>query len=196
MYSKIPNAIHRLMNHFRENGTEEYNMCFLKIIQKPGKNEYLHLNNWRPISLINTVVKLFESILYNRLVFLLSNNKNATMNEFVQGNAAYQAKSGTNETYRQLGDIMKQIIDSEEEEKYMILSLDMSAAFDVVERDFMEKLLRKMGVPEHLITALFKHYGTVRARIKGHSTPEFLVTGVSPEWPVIHPLSGHNSQRY
>ena len=78
-----------LMGHFNEHGTEEFNLRLLKIIQKPDKNQYLNLKSWRLISLINTITKLFDSILYARLVDMLKNDKQTSFGTFVCENTAY-----------------------------------------------------------------------------------------------------------
>ena len=60
IHKHLPKSMLHLMGHFNEHETEEFNLRLLKIIQKPDKNQYLNLKSWRPISLINTITKLFE----------------------------------------------------------------------------------------------------------------------------------------
>ena len=72
IFQTLPLAFTELMNDFYTNGTKDYNIRNLKIIEKPGKPSYLLLGSWRPIALINVAVKLYETVMYNRIVFLLS----------------------------------------------------------------------------------------------------------------------------
>ena len=187
IHQKIPKTMLLLMQYFNNNGTEDFNLRLLKIIQKPDKNNYLNLKSWRPISLINTITKLYESIMYARLVYMLKNDKQTSFGTFVCENTAYQVGKSTHDAYRELRDMTAQSILNNEDE-LMVLSLDMSSAFDVIQRDFMENLLKRMNLPDHFLESLFRHFKTVRAKIKGQNTPEFLIKSGVPQGSALSGL--------
>ena len=89
LYKHIPKAFNRLHNDFLLNGTALHNTRSLKIIPKPGKDMYLTMQSYRLISLINSITKLYETVLYNRLVTAVKSTPNFTMDDFVVGNQAY-----------------------------------------------------------------------------------------------------------
>ena len=135
----------------------------------------------------SAITKLYESIMYARLVYMMKTDKQTSFHQFVGNNTAYQTGKSTHDAYRELRDMTSQALLNGEDE-LMILSLDMSSAFDVVQRDFMEALLKRMNLPDHFIESLFKHFKTVTARIKGHSTPQFMIESGVPQGSALSGL--------
>ena len=103
---------------------------------------------------------------------MLKNDKQTSFGTFVCENTAYQAGKSTHDAYRELRDMTAQSILNNESE-LMVLSLDMSSAFNVIHRDFMANLLKRMNLPDHFLDSLFRHFASVKARIKGQETPDF-----------------------
>jgi len=47
----------------------------------PGRASYLRIDAWIPIFLINTLIMLNDSVIYNRLILMLNNYKTTTQNK-------------------------------------------------------------------------------------------------------------------
>lgn len=111
-------------------------------IPKPGKDGTI-LSNWRPISQLNCVSKIFERILMNRVGKILC-NPNLLPNQFgfLSGHSTEHALS------RMQADIDDGLNNGK---ITSILSLDLKAAFDVIWIDGLIHKLCKLGVHPALI---------------------------------------------
>ena len=110
----------------------------------------------------------------------------------------YQTGKSTHDAYRELRDMTSQALLNNEEE-VMILSLDMLSAFDVVQRDFMEALLKRMNLPDHYIESLFRHLKTVRAKRSQYTRIPHRIrcaTRICSKRIALHTLSGSNSSHH
>ena len=73
LHSKFPKLFNKVHRHYYDDKVSWFNERELKIIQKPGKTNYLQINSYRPISLISTIVETFENVIYRRMEFVLQN---------------------------------------------------------------------------------------------------------------------------
>ena len=147
-----------IIPYFGQFFADEFNNCVLKghypsilnlatvrPILKSGKANLI--SNYRPISLIPSIGKLFEKIIYDRIYSFVTNNKLVSENQcgFVKGRSTSHASLKLmRDTYR-----------SVEEECYTLsVFLDFSKAFDFVEhRLLLEKFHRYgiRGIPLQLV---------------------------------------------
>lgn len=166
------------------------NMCFPKIwrlakilpIPKPGKN-HLFPQNYRPISLLSTTSKIFESLIAKRIRKYLDNNN--CFNE-----AQYGFRPGLC-TVRQLSGVLYTIIANKNKNKFSsVLLLDIEKAFDTVCHRSLIYKMTKTGLPTNII-CLIKSYITAREFVVFHdgvlSESRDIVAGV-PQGSVLGPL--------
>ena len=133
----------------------------LKVIEKPGKSSYLQINSYRPISLISTIVKTYENVIYNRMQYALSNDDNHTFDTFTENNYAYRKNNGVQDAYREFNDVLEQYrnVEPDKESKELaVVSIDLQSAFDTIEWEYIFKTLKKMNMPEAIINAIRQLY--------------------------------------
>ena len=104
----------------------------LTLLPKPGKDMRL-LDNWRPLSLLNTDYKIVAKLLWIRLQNVIDTLVSEDQVGYIKG--------------RQLGDNCRKILDVFEFSEDLhdpgyVLFLDFEKAFDSVSRDFLYKTLQ------------------------------------------------------
>ena len=96
-------------------------------------------NNYRPVSLLCILSKVFEKVMYNRLISFLEFNKILIENQF-----GFRKKCST---YMALAVLIDKVIKSLESGDYMIgVFLDFSKAFDTVDHDILLKKICHYGI--------------------------------------------------
>jgi Reverse transcriptase (RNA-dependent DNA polymerase) len=127
------------------------------------------VNDFRPISLLNTDYKLFSKILANRLKDsiqkLIENGQSACLN----------GKSCVTNLIK-----LRNLIANKgrsRRNKFSIMSLDLEKAFDRVRLAFLWKCLEKMNFPRQFIEVLKALYANAKSRIliNGTLTREFRI---------------------
>ncbi|KAJ9690749.1 hypothetical protein PVL29_013085 [Vitis rotundifolia] len=113
------------------------NTTFLVLIPKKGGAE--DLSNFRPISLVGSLYKLFAKVLTNRLKKVVGKVVSTTQNAFVEGGQILDAALIANE-----------VVDSllERKESGVLCKLDLEKAYDCINWDFLLSVMQKMGFGE------------------------------------------------
>lgn len=111
----------------------------ISLIPKPNKDR-LYLDNWRPITLLNSDYKILAALYANRLKLCLEEVISATQSGFMKGRHI-------SNNIRLVLDILdyKDLFD----EKALILFLDFYKAFDTVEHSFIFEALRHFGFKDN-----------------------------------------------
>lgn len=151
-------------------------------IPKPGK-DHLFPQNFRPISLLSTLSKVFESIIAKRMRKHLDKNK--CLNE-----AQFGFRSGYC-TVRQLSRVIYYILANKNKNKHTgVMLLDIEKAFDTVCHKALLYKMKIIGIPNNIIQ-LIKSYLTARQFVVSHdgvtSSHRNIVAGV-PQGSVLGPL--------
>ena len=108
-------------------------------LDKPGKDEHRCASK-RPISLINTLTKIIETVAYNRVI-------HAVEAAFHPAHYAYRRQRGTNVHLFELAESMGEQL---ARNKYVWLaSLDIQGAFDGLYHDKIERAVRRAGMEDH-----------------------------------------------
>uniref|UniRef100_A0A8C5Q0C8 Reverse transcriptase domain-containing protein n=1 Tax=Leptobrachium leishanense TaxID=445787 RepID=A0A8C5Q0C8_9ANUR len=131
----------------------------ISVICKPGKDR-AEVRNYRPISLLNTDVKILAKILSARLAPLLPSLVHPDQVGFVPGREARDA------TTRALGAMG---CAHASQTGLLLLSTDAEKAFDRVRWGFMLSVLRRIGIRERFLqwlTVLYR-FPTARVRANG-----------------------------
>ena len=90
---KLPRLMNKLYCEFFTGKKNLFNHRSIKVIEKPGKSSYLTLKSFRPISLISAVMKGFENIIYNRLLYAFTYDPQHSFDNFTENNYAYRKSS-------------------------------------------------------------------------------------------------------
>ena len=108
-----------------------------------------NIDNYRPISLLNTVTKIFAGILKNRISEKIEDHLNKTQYGFRKDRSTTHAIH-----------IVRRLIDLGERtrkvngEKIHLILLDWEKAFDKVYQDELINAVKRMNIPEKMIKVL------------------------------------------
>ena len=139
--------------------------------------------NYRPISTLSPISKIFEKIIYHQL-----NNYFTTLNLIAKEQFSFRTKHSSNHVISDVINKLQNLHDN----KYItcLILLDLSKAFDTVNHDILLDKLEKYGIRNnslHLIT----NYLTNRKQIvyinNSYSTPQTIKCGV-PQGYILGPL--------
>lgn len=144
------------IKHFFSNGflLKELNLTNLVLIPKVQAPE--SLTQYRPISLCNFTVKIITKILANRLKGILNELISPNQSAFVPSRMIQDNIIIAHEIFEYL----KRIRGGKG--GFMALKLDFNKAYDRVEWDFLEALLRKLGFHEKWINWVMQCVSTVK----------------------------------
>uniref|UniRef100_A0A3Q2CLN8 Reverse transcriptase domain-containing protein n=1 Tax=Cyprinodon variegatus TaxID=28743 RepID=A0A3Q2CLN8_CYPVA len=129
-----------------------------------NKGNQNDLENYRPISLLNTDYKIYAKILANRL--------NEVMSSIISPSQAYGIpQRNISNTILLLNYTIKTMSDSQG----ILFSVDFSKAFDRVEHNFLWAVLNKFGFGQLFINRLQLLYANTESKVKcnGHFTDYF-----------------------
>jgi hypothetical protein len=113
------------------------------------KGNKKNINSYRPISNLCSASKIFERLMLNRLTDIESTN-----NVDLTGESQHGFKKGRS-TVTALKEIQSQIARKIDEGQYVAMgSLDLTAAFDVVNVDLLMKRLTTLGLPSDWLDLL------------------------------------------
>ena len=160
---------------------EEWKVSYITPIYK-GKNSQSSLGNYRPISIISPIAKVFESIIgANIRKFLESNNLlHPDQNGFREGRSCHLALNSMLDHWKWHLDAKKHII---------AIFLDLSKAFDTVDHELLLVKLRYYGFGRNSLD-LLRSYLSDRYSIVNFdgklSKKEKLKSGV-PQGSVLGP---------
>ena len=182
------------VNKFNDTLTDIINSSFItgvfpvqlkiaKVIPIHKSGPKTEVSNYRPISLLSSFSKIFEKIMHNRVVnFLEDNNALYDMQfGFRAGRSCEQALlTANNEILAALS--KKQIA--------LLLLIDFSKAFDMVDHDIMLDKLEHYGI-RGIANKWFKSYLCDRKQyvsIKGEFSSEQLLRYSVPQGSILGPL--------
>ena len=168
----LMNALLHLFLKIQETGKvpQKFKDALIVVLYK--KNSRLDCGNYRPISLLSHIYKLFISIIANRV-------KNDLYASFPASQAAYQPGRGTIEQIFALEQIIEKAI--EFNNPVFIVFIDFTKAFDSIKFDCLWKLLGETSINKRYIKLLKSTYDDSTASIKtdiGISRPVKILKGV------------------
>ena len=147
----------------------------------PKKSPLHEVSNYRPISLLSLVSKVFERCIYNRLIDHISSKLNELQYGFQRG------KSTTSQLLHVLHNIHKML---EKRCQVDTIYLDFAKAFDKVSHDLLLVKLHNFGIKGNLLR-WFKNYLSGRfQRVTVHgvtSQPLPVLSGV-PQGSILGPI--------
>ena len=116
-----------------------------KIIPLHKGNSVLSVSNYRPISLLPIFSKIFERLVYNRLIDFINENKILSQNQF-----GFQKGKSTENA---VTSIISQIINARDrKESAYCIFLDFAKAFDTVNHDILIEKLNYYGIKDNVLS--------------------------------------------
>jgi len=106
----------------------------IPIYKKNGPKE--DVNNYRPISLISNVSKIFEKCIYSRIVNFIEKNKMLSKSQF-----GFREGKNTEKAISKLISLLKT-----EKKCKMVIFFDLKKAFDTVDHNILIRKLDNMGI--------------------------------------------------
>jgi hypothetical protein len=148
-----------------------------------GKGSKLDCQNYRPISLLPSISKILEKIIYNRLLEYLENNNLLDENQY-----GFRKNRSTIDA---ITNLIGHITSNHENKKISLaLFIDMSKAFDTIDHNILIYKLQKYGITGTALN-LIKNYLTNRQqRVKINETisdTQKITHGV-PQGSILGPL--------
>lgn len=139
-------------------------------------------NNYRPISLLPSIGKLFEKILNKRLTTFINDTIKIDENQF-----RFQQNSGTDAALSRVLKSLNQYLDVGQ--YVLILFIDLRKAFDLVEHQTLIDILEDLGI-RGVASNLFKSYLSgrkVATRIGKERSSTLLLEDGVPQGSVLGP---------
>lgn len=173
LFDIIDDKIVLLTNKVLSSGVFPDEFKVAKIIPLYKSGNHSDLNNYRPISILNTFSKMVEKIIKVRLIQFIEKKFNFDPYQY-----GFQKQSGV------LGatvDLVEHITSQLDLNKYVtVVYIDLKKAFDTVDIEMLLKKLYKMGirgVAYNLIQSYSKnrqHYTTINKQISSTAMLEYL----------------------
>ena len=127
-----------IINECLAQGIFQDKLKIVKIVPVYKKGEKSHIDNYRPVSLLSVLLKIFERIIYIRILEYFIQNKIfvTSQHEFLPG------RSTTTAIFNSLKNIMDQI---DKRQDVAGLYFDLSKAFDLINHDMLLQKFRCYG---------------------------------------------------
>jgi exonuclease III len=163
---------------------KEFKRAVTVILKKPHK-DYTEAGSYRPIALLNTIGKIVETTVANRIRRILEENKLLPPTQM----GARQGR-GTMTALELLTEQVHAAWSSKTPRVVTILSLDISGAFDNVSHARLIHNMRQHRLPEQLtqFTQSFLSHRTTRLRFEGQDSDERQIQTGIPQGSVLSPI--------
>ena len=145
----------------KENVPESWCNAIVILLHKKGDQK--DLSNYRPISLLSNIYKIFSKILTNRLAKLLDENQPKEQAGFRSGYSTIDHLQTMNQLIEKTTEYNKPLC---------LGFVDYEKAFDSVEQTAILNSMRKQGANEHIINLLQNIYTQGTAVIRLHADTE------------------------
>ena len=183
MKKTISTILSKIINKGYETNTfpDSMKKAAIKPIHKKGNID--EISNYRPISILPTLSKIFEKAAANQIVSYLEKNKILHPSQH-----AYQRCHSTITCLIEVLTYVYKLID--QKITTAIISLDLSKAFDSIDHRILLKKLSKMGLEVTAVTWI-KSYLTNRKQIskfKHFKSKEEIVHSGIPQGSIVGPL--------
>ena len=133
------NPLCNIFNSSLQRGVFPHKLKLAKVVPVHKKGDKNLLNNYRPISVLSTFSKIFEKLIYTRLMSFLSSK-----------NILYNRQYGFRKTYSSymaLLDFINTISESFENKKILMgIFLDLSKAFDCINHQILIEKMKFYGI--------------------------------------------------
>jgi len=154
-----------------------------KIIPLQKNNKNYDITNYRPIALLPAFSKIFERLIYNRLIKFINQNNIITVHQF-------GFRKGFS-TEMAIVELMKRIVEAAEKKQFTAgVFLDLSKAFDSIDHIILLNKLEIYGV-RGICIQWFRSYLVGRQQyvdLQKAKSPSMLVKKGVPQGSILGPL--------
>ena len=154
---QLTNPLTKLFNRIinEEIIPNQWTTSIITLLHKKGPRN--NLNNYRPISLISNMYKLFSKIITRRITKVLDENQPIEQ-------AGFRSGYSTADHLQTINQVMEKV--EEFNLKLYIAFIDYNKAFDSIEHFFVLKALQQQGIQTKYINILEKLYSNSWAKIQ------------------------------
>ena len=153
---KITNLVNRIWHG--EGFPEEWRMGIITPIYKKGNRELL--NNYRGITLLDTLYKIYAGILNRRLKEEIEEKS-----LLPETQAGFRKGRGTVDNVYVLNQIIEQEL-NKEKGKVFVMFADLKAAFDSVNRSILWEKMKQLNISENLMNRIQEIYTVTKNKVK------------------------------
>lgn len=139
--------------YFPETWSEGY------VVPLHKKGDINNTNNYRGITLLSTLGKLFTKVLNDRLTIWAE-----TYNVYIEAQAGFRQNMGTTDNIFVLHSVIHHLLNKKK--KLFVAFIDFTKAFDYVVRDILWYKLIKLGIRGKLLNIIRSMYSIVKSRVK------------------------------
>lgn len=141
---------------------EEWTECHIILLHKKGPRD--EIGNYRPISLISNIYKVFAKVILERISLVLNENQPVEQAGFRKDFSTIDHIHTIKQLIQKYNEYNKQIY---------IAFIDYSKAFDSLRHQYIWRSLEQQGVQSNYIEILKSIYKSSKASIKLESTGDF-----------------------
>lgn len=160
---------------------EKFKEAILKLIPKPSKPTTF-VKNFRPISLLEVIGKIFEKLINSRLIYFLENN-----NKYDPRQQSYRKHRGTNTAIA----LIYETIATSQQDRQMcnVVLRDLSNAFDKIWHLGLKYKITKLGLPRIFTSLLcnFLDNRSVKIKINTFIGPKINLQSGVPQGSSLSP---------
>lgn len=183
--NEISKVLALVINQMLETGIFPKILKISKVIPLYKKGDPLLISNYRPISLLPTISKVFERVIYDQLYTYFNTNDLLAKQQF-----GFRAKHSTDLAAIQLTDYIRYEMD--QMKTPVNIYIDLSKAFDTINYDILLYKLRYYGVNGSSLQ-LIKSYLSNRKQYvqygsKNHKSNMMLINTGVPQGSILGPL--------
>ena len=159
----------KLFNHIFNTGNFPESWSKAVIIPLFKKGDKNNPENYRGISLLSIVSKVFTSILNNRLTKWAEQE-----HKICEEQAGFRKNYGTSDHIFTLVSMIKQCLFGSKKSKFYVAFIDYAKAFDSVDRESLWMILRKIETSTKMLQMLQGMYRSVKSCVKwANETSDF-----------------------
>ena len=144
-----PELIEKALNELFFEDHESHSVTYtkyIKLLRKPEKDNYNVIKSWRSISLTNSLHKLLDTIIHQRVLNLIA--KTPTLEN--KNNFAYKKGQSCHAAFHILKDILN-LTSNEKNELFMAINLDYQGAFDNISTNYLTSFLSYLNFPPNIV---------------------------------------------
>lgn len=147
-----------------------------------NKGKKVVCDNWRGISLLSIAGKILARIILNRIITYLVDDI------YPESQCGFRAGRGTVDMIFSLRQVAEKVREKNQE-LYMVF-VDLTKAFDTVDRDSLWKVLKKLGIPDNMLNIIISFHKGMKASVlsDGQSSDVFDVTNGTKQGCVMAPV--------